>query len=77
MNDRIRQLAEQAGEIEVVTVVDRGDGYMETEVSKEFDKEWFAELIVQECAGLVDNVRMEDGTNRGDFIRKHFGVKEA
>jgi hypothetical protein len=40
------------------------------------DAEKFAELIVRECAGLVDHVIMEDGTNRGDFIRKHFGVEE-
>ena len=36
----------------------------------------FAELIVSECAGLVDHVIMEDGTRRSDFIRKHFGVAE-
>ena len=35
----------------------------------------FAELIVSECAGLVDHVIMEDGTRRSDFIRKHFGVE--
>ena len=38
--------------------------------------EKFAELIVKECAGLVDHVIMEDGTRRSDFIRKHFGVEE-
>jgi hypothetical protein len=38
--------------------------------------EKFAELIVRECAGLVDHVIMEDGTRRSDFIRKHFGVEE-
>jgi len=36
----------------------------------------FAELIVRECAGLVDHVIMEDGTRRSDFICKHFGVEE-
>jgi len=35
----------------------------------------FAQLIVAECAGLVDHVIMEDGTRRSDFIRKHFGVE--
>jgi hypothetical protein len=40
-----------------------------------FDPEKFAELIVRECAGLVDHVIMEDGTRRSDFIRKHFGVE--
>jgi len=41
-----------------------------------FDPERFAQLLVQECAGLMDHVIMEDGTRRGDFIRKHFGVTE-
>jgi hypothetical protein len=40
-----------------------------------FDPERFAELLVQECAGLMDHVIMEDGTRRGDFIRKHFGIE--
>ena len=39
------------------------------------DAEKFAWLIVEECAGLVDHVIMEDGTRRSDFIRKHFGVE--
>jgi hypothetical protein len=43
---------------------------------EQFDPERFAELIVKECAGLVDHVIMEDGTRRGDFIREHFGVTE-
>jgi hypothetical protein len=46
------------------------------EQGEQFDVKRFAELIVNECAGLVDHVIMEDGTNRGDFIRKHFGVEE-
>jgi hypothetical protein len=46
------------------------------EQGERFDPELFAKLIVRECAGLVDHVRMDDGTNRGDFIRKHFGVEE-
>ena len=72
MNERIQQFAEQAGlrftqlmSNPMVPVVD----------GKETDLEKFAELIVAECAGLVDHVRMEDGTTRGDFIRKHFGVE--
>jgi len=45
------------------------------EQGERFDPERFAKLIVQECAGLVDHVRMEDGTTRGAFIRKHFGIE--
>jgi hypothetical protein len=70
MNERIRQLAEQCRWQETVTE----DG--EEWIHAHFDEAKFAQLIVQECAGLVDHVRMEDGTNRGDFIRKHFGVEQ-
>lgn len=45
------------------------------EQGERFDIEKFAELIVRECARLVDHVIMEDGTRRSDFICKHFGVK--
>ena len=64
MNDRIKQLAEQCTSI---------PNHLNPPV---FDQEKFAELIVKECAGLVDHVIMEDGTRRSDFIRKHFGVEE-
>jgi hypothetical protein len=43
----------------------------------EYDREAirrFGDLVVTECARLMDHVIMEDGTRRGDFIRKHFGV---
>ena len=71
MNDRIRQLAEQAD----WRFSDKITG---DELQPILDKrlEKFAELIVKECAGLVDHVIMEDGTRRSDFIRKHFGVEE-
>jgi hypothetical protein len=44
------------------------------------DQEWyvdsfeqrFAELIVKECADVIDEVQTEGG----DFIRRHFGVEE-
>ena len=67
MNERIRQLAEQAGYMEDCF----GIGHWDMPECKKF-----AQLIVEECAGLVDHVRMEDGTTRGEFIRKHFGVAE-
>ena len=64
MNEKIRQLAEQAGTTEVVNVVDTGDGLMETQVVKEFDREWFAELIVRECLTIVDDLvdKQADGS---------------
>jgi hypothetical protein len=71
MNENIRRLIEQAGETEVVNVVDRGDGYMETQVVKEFDREWFAELIVKEC---IDWLAMNEEDAKE--LREHFGVEE-
>jgi hypothetical protein len=63
MNNKYQDLAREAG------LLVHNPERMPTKLQK------FAELLIQECAGLVDHVRMEDGTTRGDFIRKHFGVK--
>ena len=72
MNERIRQLAEQAEiDYNLRPEIARAPVWIGTD--EELEK--FAQLIVAECAGLVDHVRMEDGTTRGDFIRKHFGVE--
>ena len=67
MNERIRQLAEQAGlrfthlmSNPMVPVVD----------GKETDLEKFAELIVRECIAQCN-----DGDSQY-FIAKHFGVEE-
>ena len=70
MNERIKELAEQATK-----------RYPATESSGEFstfDKEKFAELIVRECLNIVD----DEGCGEGGSIRamkkikQHFGVKE-
>ena len=84
MNERIKELAEQAGlrftqlmSNPMVPIVD----------GKETDLEKFAELIVRECVGVVENLspgyndyrnQIEDAF-RGDCvgkIREHFGVEE-
>ena len=67
MNKRIRELAEQA------TVYHNGG--LGTEIES-FDKEKFAELIVQECCSAI---RLDDVFNGGKFQRtilEHFGVEE-
>jgi hypothetical protein len=83
MNERIRQLAEQATSI--VEMVGP-QGY--TSSYANFDREKFAELIVQKCLNIVSNQTTLD-TNE-DFregfshglkyawtdIKKHFGVEE-
>jgi hypothetical protein len=72
MNERIRQLAEQAGlrftqlmSNPMVPVVD----------GKETDLEKFAELIVRECADIATmNQFQYDAV--GNYILKHFGVEQ-
>ena len=76
MNERIRQLAEQAGMI----VGDAGEFDMAKFMPKEVK---FAELIVRECAEIAKKV---DGDESDDYqsgrtwagidVLKHFGVKE-
>ena len=72
MNERIKQLAEQATTIEYG--VDNGFDRVS------FDQEKFAELIVRECAELTLDYKNEAHYNgwldHCDAIKKHFGVKE-
>jgi len=37
---------------------------------------FFAELIVRECANQVDWILAEGGKTQGDLIKQHFGVKQ-
>jgi len=71
MNQRIRELAEQATSI--VEMVGP-QGY--TSSYAKFDREKFAELIIRECCSAI---RLDDVFNGGKFqgtILKHFGVEE-
>jgi len=61
MNERIRELAEQAETKEI--------GYYF------FDKEKFAELIVRECAHVAD-ISDASGIWIGGTILTHFGVEK-
>ena len=61
MNERIRELAEQAG-----CTID-GMGYGEGNIEK------FAELIVRECADVAAD---HDAMDIYEEIREHFGVEE-
>lgn len=65
MNERIKELAEQAGFLN----------------KDEESIEYFAELIVRECAEIADKNRtaMEMDRNThltADAIKEHFGVEE-
>ena len=71
MNERIRKIA-----IEADAWCDQyyfGDKFYDIEWEKKF-----AELIVQECAHLVDTLNEAYGapSTAGEFIKQHFGVEE-
>ncbi len=72
MNERIQELAEQAGFQSIV----RGDHIVFDISTKENLKE-FAELIVRECAQLVQGVPTDTmGYHTADQkIKQHFGVE--
>ena len=69
MNERIRELEQQC----VYWDAD--------EETYEFDREKFAELIVKECAKIVEGSSLPDAYSEpcleliADDIRGHFGVK--
>ena len=74
MNERIRELAEQAGlrftqlmSNPMVPVVD----------GKETDLEKFAELIVLECADIIESQDVDPSfrLRMSWAVKKHFGVK--
>ena len=80
MNERIRELAEQA------TTVEHGVIQPRTVATVyHFDKEKFAELIVKECAKVCDDLDIDDWGDKsfddGTYycsraIKQHFGVEE-
>jgi hypothetical protein len=74
MNERIRELAEQAG-------WGKGETYDDCMQCSPFDPEIFAELIVRECLGIVN--RKEYSYHEADplwetaqLIKEHFGVED-
>ena len=77
MNKRINELAEQAGFTEGRYESDDGPW-----IESEFNKEKFAELIVKECARVVDNLTEQDNPieyrrtyAQGADVLEHFGVE--
>jgi hypothetical protein len=74
MNERIKELAEQAG-IAVwgdAVYMYHPDNTLDSTVMTKF-----AELIVKECSLVADRARAEDMEwNIGEIIKEHFGVEE-
>ena len=74
MNERIRELNLQAMSI-IMNGNDPDGDVDKMYVPSEFTKK-FAELIVQECAGISENHKgMNDKYFIADAIRQHFGVE--
>jgi len=72
MNERIKELAEQA---QIGLFEDKSFGWSviagtDQHLSK------FAELIVRECASIASNPATGCYTSFGNDIKKHFGVEE-
>ena len=77
MNERIRELAEQANELDYETF----DEFNHKTVKHyKFNKEKFAELIVRECAELTLDHKNDNyytgWLDYRDEIKRHFGVDE-
>ena len=71
MNERIKELAEQA----FCDIKDEF-GYW---IGREFDQEKFAELIVQECMDITKQCSTGKGIHdlfADEIIAEHFGVEE-
>ena len=71
MNERIRELAEQADGVFIHKLITGAKQY--TFLEKDLEK--FTELIVRECVGIADEY---DGVGSTivSRIEKHFGVEE-
>ncbi len=68
MNPLVQELAKQAYE----DVIRNTPSFL---VTRELYEKRFAELIVQECAGIVDRA-ISDGGVDGQVLKQHFGIKE-
>ena len=70
MNERIKELAEQARQ-----------HFPKTETSGEFwvfDEQKFAKLIVEECTTVIDrNLFQNIGWNTSRAVRRHFGIDQV
>jgi hypothetical protein len=75
MNERIKQLAEQAM-VEKKNVPCKGiDGWTTLETVRQVDPEKFAELIVRECCDIVHR-KTDESIRVVMAIEQHFGVEE-
>ncbi len=78
MNERIKELAEQArAEVRADWAKGNKIPYPEAHYAFQRDNDQkFAELIVRECADICYNREYAYGSAYGEQIEKHFGVEE-
>jgi hypothetical protein len=80
MNERIRELAEQAKKHALDAMIKITDKEQALKVYSETYDTKFAELIVKECAELTLDYKSDDYYNGWldyrDEIKEHFGVEE-
>jgi len=78
MNERIKQLAEEALENSLFETIEPtitvGEGENKVTIPLVF-AEKFAELIIQECAEIADKNSPLSYPDHGIKIKRHFGVK--
>jgi hypothetical protein len=76
MNERIKQLAEQAGLVKILDehASEYGNGMFENTPYPELEK--FAELIVRECAEVGSKFSQAHPLDIQYQIKRHFGVEE-
>jgi hypothetical protein len=71
MNERIRELADEAAKFSAVMALSTGESGDELFVER------FAELIVRECMNVADASQFSnEGYPVGLAIQEHFGVEE-
>ena len=78
MNERIRELAEQARKYarDYVTECKHYGHYMEHNEYELRFEEKFAELIVKECCDIFVELRTRPADLAVKDVKKHFGVEE-
>ncbi len=82
MNERIRELVEQAeklAEDELVHLERVHNRLYSFTESREIYNQKFAELIVRECANIVNSLEQYEGQgdcSTAEYIKERFGVEE-
>ena len=76
MNERIKELAEQAGIQEDLVDHLKDEAEVLTYIARPQDIERFFELIVRECANRASWAQDTGEKDIGGEVLKHFGVEE-